>query len=124
MPRNMSFAMTTPQFIARTKDITRRFGWLFLKPGDKICGVEKAMGLQKGEKIKRLGMVEVVSVRLEPLNAITQEDVRREGFPDWTPEQFIQMLVDHYKVDPTEIVNRIEFKYIDGVQQFSLLGGV
>ncbi len=112
MPRNMSFAMTTPQFKAKTKDVTRRFGWRFLKPGDVVCGVEKAMGLKSGEKIKRLGDIEIVSTRWEPLNAITQDDVRREGFPDWTPAQFIQMLVDHYKIKSDAMVNRIEFRYL------------
>ena len=112
MPRNMSFAMTTEQVNNRTKDVTRRFGWLFLRPGDKVCAVEKSMGLQKGEKIKRLCMIEIVSVRQEPLMAITQDDVIREGFPDWTPEQFVLMLVGHYGVDPWEHVNRIEFKYL------------
>lgn len=109
--RNMSFAMTTDQFKARTKTVTRRFGWWFLKPGDMVCGVEKGMGLKKGEKINRLGVIEIVSIRTEPLNAITQEDVVREGFPDWTPDQFVKMLVDHYRVDPTKSVNRIEYRY-------------
>lgn len=112
MPRNMSFAMTTEQFKSRTKDVTRRFGWSFLKPGDVVCGVEKAMGLKAGEKIKRLGMIKIVTVRSEPLNAITPADVKREGFPDWTPDQFVQMLVDHYKVDPAAVINRIEFSYL------------
>ena len=113
MPRNMSFAMTTDQVRNKTKTVTRRFGWLFLKPGDVVQPVEKAMGLRRGEQIKKIGgLIRVVSVRSEPLNAITQEDVVKEGFPDWTPAQFIQMLVDHYKVDPTESVNRIEFKYL------------
>lgn len=113
MPRNMSFAMTTDQVKARTKDVTRRFGWWFLKPGDVLNGVEKSMGLKPGEKIKRLCQIRVVSVTKEPLNAITQDDVRREGFPDWTPKQFIQMLVDHYKIDPAKRCNRIEFEYVD-----------
>ena len=108
----MSFAMTTEQFRNRTKTVTRRFGWLFLKSGDEVRGVEKAMGLQKGEKIKPLGMIRIVSTLQEPLNEITQEDVIREGFPDWTPSQFIKMLVDHYKVDPSKKVNRIEFEYL------------
>lgn len=112
MPRNMSCAMTTQQVIDEIKNVTRRFGWWFLKPGDQVWLVEKAMGLQKGEKINRLKLVEIVSTRPEPLNAITQEDVVREGFPDWTPEQFIQMLVDHYGCDPEKICNRIEFKYL------------
>ena len=36
MPRNMSFSMTTGPFRARTKTVTRRFGWWFLKPGDVV----------------------------------------------------------------------------------------
>ena len=40
------------------------------------------MGLRKGQRIVRLGLIEIVSTRAEPLNAITPDDVRREGFPD------------------------------------------
>lgn len=116
MPRNMSVAMTTPQVRIQIKDMTRRFGWWFLKPGDVINLVEKSMGLQKGEKIVRICQVRVKSTRPEPLNAITQADVIREGFPHWTPEQFIQMLVDHYKIDPSKICNVIEFEYIQTPQ--------
>ncbi len=112
MARNMSFALTTEQFKARTKTVTRRFGWWFLKPGDVVRGVEKAMGLKPGEKIKPLGMIRVCSTRSEPLDAITQDDVVREGFPNWTPEQFVSMLVEHYGVSPTAKVNRIEFEYL------------
>lgn len=113
MPRNMSFAMTTAQIEARTKTITRRFGWWFLKPGDQICAVKKAMGLRKGETVERLALIEVVAVRAEPLELITQADVIAEGFPDWTPAQFVQMLVDHYRIPPREICNVIAFRYLD-----------
>jgi hypothetical protein len=112
MARNMSFAMTTDQIKMRTKTVTRRFGWWFLKPGDEVRGVEKAMGLKKGEKIKPLAMVRIISTRAEPLDAITQDDVIKEGFPTWTPEQFVQMLVDHYGVSASSMVNRIEFEYL------------
>lgn len=114
MPRNMSFAMTIEPVKRKTKTVTRRFGWWFLKPGDIVRGVEKAMGLKKGEKIKALCMIRIVSTHPEPLNAITPDDVAKEGFPGWTPEQFVGMLVDHYGVDPGDITNRIEFEYIDG----------
>ena len=112
MPRNMSFAMTTEQFKARTKTVTRRFGWWFLKPGDEVCGVEKAMGLKKGESIKPIGMIRILSTRAEALDAITPDDVVEEGFPGWTPEQFVKMLVDHYGVSPSAVVNRIQFEYL------------
>lgn len=107
--RNMSFAMTTKQYVEGNKDVTRRFGWGFLKPGDRVMGVEKGMGLKKGEKINRLGAFTVKSVRREPLNAITKRDCIREGFPDFTPKQFVDMLCKHYGVKPTAICNRIEF---------------
>lgn len=112
MARNMSFAMTTDQIRARTKTVTRRFGWWFLKPGDEVRAVKKAMGLKKGEKIEPLAIVRIVSTRAEPLNAITQADVIKEGFPEWTPSQFVKILIDHYKVAPAATVNRIEFEYL------------
>lgn len=112
MARNMSFALTTEQFKARRKSVTRRFGWWFLKPGDIVCGVEKTMGLKLGEKLKPLGMIRIVSTRSEPLNAITQDEVINEGFPQCTPQQFVSMLADHYGVPPTAAVNRIEFEYL------------
>lgn len=105
--------MTTRQVQDRSKDVTRRFGWWFLRPGDVLCGVKKSMGLRKGETVERLCLIEVVSVRKEPLNAITPDDVVREGFPDWTPAEFVRMLVNHYRIDPAKVCNRIEFRYID-----------
>ena len=55
----MSFAMTTPQFRARTKTVTRRFGWWFLKPGDVVMGVERSRGLDRGEPVHRPGQSEL-----------------------------------------------------------------
>ena len=112
MPRNMSFALTTKQFKERTKTVTRRFGWWFLKPGDIVQGVEKSMGLKKGEKIKKLGLIRVIDTKQEPLYFITPDDVKKEGFPHWTSQQFIKMMIDHYNVEPSVIVNRIEFEYL------------
>ena len=112
MPRNMSFALTTAQFKDRSKDVTRRAGWLFLKPGDQLCGVLKSMGLKAGEKVERLGLIEVISTRVEPLNHITQEDVIREGFPAWTPAQFVEFYVNKNRCAPDLPVNRIEYRYI------------
>lgn len=112
MPRNISFSLTTPQIRARTKTVTRRFGWWFLKPGDVLCAVEKAMGLKKGETITRLGLIRVVSTRPEILSAISHRDVILEGFPDWTPAQFIDMIQNHYGCGPFDEVNRIQFEYL------------
>jgi hypothetical protein len=65
--RNISFSLTTEQFKARTKTVTRRLGWTFLEPGTVLMGCEKCMGLKPGEKIVRLGRIRVVSVRRERL---------------------------------------------------------
>lgn len=108
--RNISFAMTTEQFRRGEKDVTRRFGWWFLKPGDRLRVVEKTMGLKKGEKMVELGVIEVVSTRREPLDAIDKADCIREGFPHFEPADFVKMLVNHYKCFPWQECNRIEFR--------------
>ncbi|WP_136443665.1 ASCH domain-containing protein [Pacificoceanicola onchidii] len=113
MPRNMSFALTLNQVRNREKDVTRRFGWWFLKPGDVVNAVEKGMGLKPGEKIKRICQIEIVSIRAEPLNVITHEDCAREGFPDFRPADFVAMLTSHYGCPDDKQVNRIEFRYLD-----------
>lgn len=108
--RMISFQKTLPQFQDGSKTVTRRMGWKYLKEGELLMGVEKAMGLKKGEKINKLGIIQVVSTRWEPIGDITQEDVIREGFPDWTPEQFIKFFCDFNKCKRTDLVNRIEFQ--------------
>lgn len=113
MPRNISFMLTTEQVKNRTKTVTRRDGWLFLKSGDVLQGVEKSQGLKNGEHPVKLAMIRVLSVTREPLNTITQEDVVREGFPYWTPSRFIIFYADHNGGDLTKLVTRIEFEYID-----------
>ena len=110
--RNMSFALTTNQFKDHTKDVTRRLGWTFLAPGQLVQGVVKGMGLKKGEKVERLGIIRIVTMRQEPLNAITQEDVIREGFPQMTPSDFVAMFSQHNNVRPHEHITRIEFEYM------------
>jgi hypothetical protein len=108
----MSFAMTTAQFLDGSKDVTRRCGWDFLSAGDLLWGVEKAMGLKKGEKINRLGLIEVVSARAEMLQSISAEDVAREGFPQMSREEFISFFCTANEVTPETIVNRIEFAHV------------
>jgi len=114
MPRHISFMLTTAQVRARTKDVTRRLGWRTLKPGDRLVGCVQCMGLRKGQKIKRLADIEVVSVRRERLDVITPEEVRREGFPTWSPEAFIAMFCrSHRDCTPATEVTRIEFRYLE-----------
>lgn len=96
-----------------SKDVTRRLGWWFLKPDDRVMLVEQAMGIPKGEKIKRIRPVEIVSTRPEPLNAITQEEVDREGFPDMTPKEFVEWFSGAMRCPEDEVVNRIEWDYLE-----------
>ena len=112
MPRNMSFMLTKRQVRAKEKNVTRRRGWWFLKAGDVLWAVEKAQGLKKGEKIKRICLIRVKSTRAEPLNIIDQAEVDREGFPEMCPDEFIAMFTRHNRCPPDETVNRIAFEYL------------
>lgn len=112
---NISFSMTPMQIINQSKDVTRRFGWDFLKVGQVLQPVLKAQGLKKGEKAQRLGgLIIVVSIRTEALNAITGEECVREGFPEFknSPEKFVNMLVKKYRCNEAAPVKRIEFDYL------------
>lgn len=113
MPRNMSFMLTTDQIRNRTKTVTRRLGWWNLKPGEIVNACFKCMGLKKGEKIERLAQIRIISTRPEELGTITQDEVIREGFPTWTPEQFVFMFTEHNKCNSSQVINRIEFEYAD-----------
>lgn len=117
MPRNMSFSLTTEQFLDGSKTVTRRRGWKFLKVGDIVCGVRKGMGLKKGEKVERLGLIEIISTRWEPLAAITAEDVLREGFPGKSPKWFVDMFCEANRCGAGTSVNRIEFKHLTDARE-------
>lgn len=112
MPKNMSFFLTTEQVRNKTKTVTRRLGWDFLKKGDIINACVKCMGLKKGEKVEKICQIIIISSFRIPLLWITQEDVFLEGFPDWSPEDFIIMFCKHNKIGRRELVNRIKFEYV------------
>ncbi|WP_010586431.1 ASCH domain-containing protein [Schlesneria paludicola] len=112
--RNISFALTTPQFRAREKSVTRRLGWASLAVGQLLCGVVKGMGMKPGEKVERLGVIRVISVRREALSDITHEDVELEGFPTMSRDEFITMFCNsHTRCTPETVVTRIEYEYVD-----------
>lgn len=121
----MSYQLTTRQYRERRKLVTRRLGWLKLKPGQVLMAVEKAMGLKPGEQAVELGPFIVISVRREPLRAMTDNvdygfrECELEGFGDdpilcW-PSEFVRMFCNHYpggRVTPETIVTRIEIRQI------------
>jgi len=116
--RNISFSLTEAQFLDGSKDVTRRLGWKFLKPGHRLMGCRKCMGLKPGEQIVRLGEIEIVSVSFEPLSFMVQfptygaAEARREGFPEMTGQQFVEMFCRHMAASPETTITRIEFRHI------------
>jgi hypothetical protein len=109
----MSFALTTSQLVLGQKTVTRRLGWAYLKEGDHLLAVEKSMGIPKGKKQLRLGVIEVVSVRREPLHLVTPEEVRLEGFPDGDVDAFLELFRRQGYVGLSEEVTRIEFRLVE-----------
>lgn len=122
--RNISFMLTQQQIRDRTKTVTRRVGWGKLKAGEMLRGVEKGMGLKAGEKVKALANIRVVSVRPEPLSAMTAdldygfEECAKEGFGEHPslrlPSEFIKFFCgSHRGCTADTVVTRIEFEYVD-----------
>lgn len=70
--RRMSFALTTDAVLSRQKTVTRRLGWRFLKPGDRLLAVDKL----RTKNARPLGVIEVVSVTEEPLLDVTTRGPR------------------------------------------------
>jgi hypothetical protein len=121
--RLLSVALTEQAVIERRKFVTRRLGWRFVRVGDHLTLVRKSMGRRRRdgtvEPLVRLGEVRVVSVRREPLNAITVEDVRAEGFGSWVDEfgayatnRFVGFFCGHMNCDHDTEITRIEWEYL------------
>lgn len=128
MPRLMSVTLTKDAVIERRKTETRRSGWTMLRPGDRLTLCEKVMGRKAGEPLVRIVDVEVVSTRREPLNAITDEAVAREGFTeaDWSKpapggwvhtsppaEWFVRYFTHHMGGAEDQEVTVIVWRYLD-----------
>lgn len=111
--RHMSFAMTTEQVEKGTKTVTRRDGWTHLKPGEIFLAVRKTMGLKRGQKVQPIRHLRCISNSRERLDAITKEDVVKEGYPDLTPKEFIAKYIQAKRGrKATMMVSRIEFDYV------------
>jgi hypothetical protein len=115
--RMISFALTPEQCRARTKTETRRTGWGFARERDKLLGVSKVMGFRKGESItdvaELFGVIEIERLYREPLNSITQESVTAEGFPDLTPEQFVERFLAHARnMLPRDLITVVRFRWL------------
>lgn len=127
MPRLMSVFFTEDAVRNRTKTVTRRKGWTFLKPGVRLTLCRKVMGRKRGEPLERICEVEVVSVRRESLAVLADwygdaeyreqcAEIRREGFnPDVLgPAAFVhKYFVKAQGMEPDDEVTRIEWRYLD-----------
>ena len=124
MPRLMSVAFTEQAVRERRKTVTRRKGWTFLKPGDRLTLCRKVMGRKPGEPLERICDVEVVSVRREPLCAVAGPyrqnggdvewpELIAEGFPDIGPGEFMRTYFRPQGIGATDDVTRIEWRYVD-----------
>jgi hypothetical protein len=123
--RNMSFALTTPQILDRSKTVTRRLGWEALKPGTLVQAVEKAQGLKKGETVRKLAVIRATDVRREPLSRLIDDldyglaEVAKEGFGDhpWvqgSAHGFVELFCNANRpCEPSWTVTRIEFEYVE-----------
>lgn len=112
----MSVSLTLEAVRDRRKTVTRRDlnSWKDLKAGQRLTLIEKGMGLPKGAKQVVVAEVEVMSVTIEPIKDVSLEEVRREGFEDMTPAEFIAFWLTshHYPVDDTwRACRRIEWRY-------------
>jgi len=110
--RRISFGLTIQQYRNGTKNVTRRLGWAGQQAGDRLLAVDKVMGFRKGQHATVLGELQVVSVRRERLDAIDQDDVRREGFPHLDPAGFVAMFCKAMGCSPDTLVTRIEFQQL------------
>lgn len=121
MPRLMSVAFTENAVRDRTKTVTRRKGWTFLKPGDRLTLCRKVMGRKAGEPLVKVAEVEVVHVQRHALSELitcdpqeAREEMASEGFPGMDPREFIaQYFVLAQGIRPSEEVTRIEWRYLD-----------
>ena len=115
----MSVSHTEAAVVARTKTVTRRLGWTFLKPGDRLTLCRKVMGRREGEPLVRLAEVEIVSVRREPLYRFPAEDILREGVPvehfggqTPTPFEWVDWFRRAMGCHVMDNVTRIEWRYL------------
>lgn len=112
--------LTTQQVRQRTKTVTRRLGWWNLRTGDLLQACVKCMGLKKGESPELLAVIRVVNVRSERLSDLFHcrygdSEAKKEGFPELTGKEFVEFFQRHQPVNDEQIVNRIEFEYVDAI---------
>lgn len=115
MSRLMSVSLTEQAVVERRKTVTRRLGWLHLKPGDRLTLCRKVMGRKPGEPLVRLAEVEVVSVRRERLWDMEPADVALEAVPGtegWSAARWTEWYAGAMRCGVGSEVTRIEWRYV------------
>lgn len=111
---NISFMLTEPQILDRSKTETRRLGWLDLKVGQILQGVHKGQGLKPGEHPRHLAWIQVLSAHQEHLSEITFAGVAAEGFPGKSVAWFVAFFAKANRCTNDELVTVIRFRYVEG----------
>lgn len=117
---NMSFNLTVEPSRQFLKTVTRRDDstWNQLEPLDVLQQVEKAQGLKRGEKVKKIHKIIIYDIRTEPLNLLVNDpeygrrEMILEGFPNLQPSEFVDMYCKANKCNPDKKVKRIAFRYL------------
>jgi hypothetical protein len=104
---------------AKKKDVTRR-----LIRGEKTRrwregALAKLYNSRPEYGGKALGEVRIISCRREALEAITPEDVPREGYPELTRSGFVQHFLGFYGLTTSKDVSvwRVEFELVTLYEQ-------
>lgn len=114
MSRLMSVSLTEDQVRARTKTVTRRLGWRSIHVGDRLTLCRKVMGRRNGEPLVRICDVEVIHISLVTVSTpVDDQEAAREGFPDWSWDEFVAFFCEHMKCTPETVVRRIEWRYLE-----------
>ena len=111
--RNKSFFLTQEQYRNRTKTVTRRQCKRTPEVGERFMGIVKGQGLKKGEKVQKMHASTYTAVDWIFIWQISKEDVIKEGFPNWTPLQFINFYCKANRVQPGDVCCRQAFKHDD-----------
>jgi len=114
--RLMSVAFTEQAVVERRKTVTRRKGWLFVKPGDRLTLCRKVMGRKRrGRGHQRSALCAVAGPYATDQNGGTiWPELIAEGFPDMNPSEFmIRYFINAQGIGAMDDVTRIEWRYLD-----------
>lgn len=106
----ISFAWTTSALLAGNKTVTRRIWKRYnLRPGEIVQAYNK----NPRSKGKRIALIKIIRAYIEPLEAITESDVKREGGLWKDREEFIKFFLSgHPELTEKSEIYRIEFEVV------------